>query len=179
MAIIVKNFTFSAGAVIVAAQHNSNFDTVYDEFNGSIDNDNIKAGAAIVDSKLAQITTAAKVSGAALTSLTSIPAQDVNIRGVVDVTGSSLIYNTSTGISALAIHQTGSLATGKYIMYVDNDTNPADGSGLCLRFDGCGVTNANIACAFTANTGPNGAQTTIQGWLGVVIDGTASGMPYW
>jgi hypothetical protein len=37
-------------------------------------NDHIAAGAAIIDSKLAQIATASKVSGAALTSLGNIPA---------------------------------------------------------------------------------------------------------
>lgn len=41
---------------------------------GEIVNADIAAGAAIVDTKLAQITTAGKVSGAALTSLSSIPA---------------------------------------------------------------------------------------------------------
>ena len=37
-------------------------------------NADIAAGAAIADSKLAQVTTAGKVSGAALTSLTSVPS---------------------------------------------------------------------------------------------------------
>ena len=41
---------------------------------GVIVNSDINASAAIVDTKLAQITTASKVSGAALTSLASIPA---------------------------------------------------------------------------------------------------------
>jgi len=41
---------------------------------GSITNDQISAGAAIVDTKLATISTASKVSGAALTSVNSIPA---------------------------------------------------------------------------------------------------------
>ena len=41
---------------------------------GEIVNADINASAAIVDTKLAQITTAGKVSGAALTSLSSIPA---------------------------------------------------------------------------------------------------------
>jgi len=74
MALISKPNTFSAGNTIVASEHNSNFDTIYNEFNGSISNANISNTAAIVDSKLAQITTAGKVSGAALTSLSSIPS---------------------------------------------------------------------------------------------------------
>ena len=73
MAIISIPNTFSAGAVIVAAQHNSNFSTIYSDYNGNVTNANISASAAIVDSKLNQITTAGKVSGAALTSLSSTP----------------------------------------------------------------------------------------------------------
>lgn len=74
MALINKPYTFSAGATIVAAEHNSNFDTVYNEFNGLISNANISGSAAITDSKLSQITTAGKVSGAAITLLTSVPS---------------------------------------------------------------------------------------------------------
>lgn len=74
MGIIVKPYTATAGATIVAAEENANNDTIYNEFNGNVDNDNIKAGAGIVDTKLSQISTAGKVSGAALTSLASVPA---------------------------------------------------------------------------------------------------------
>ena len=53
MGTIVKPNTFSAGNTIIASENNDNFDTIYNEFNGSIDNDNIKASAAIANSKLA------------------------------------------------------------------------------------------------------------------------------
>lgn len=52
MATITKPFTFSAGAIVVASEHNSNFDTMYSEFNGSIANANVSASAGIVESKL-------------------------------------------------------------------------------------------------------------------------------
>lgn len=74
MSIIIKTYTFSAGATIIAAEHNSNFDQLFNEINGNIDNNNIKLNASIVDSKLAQITSASKVSGAAITLLTSLPS---------------------------------------------------------------------------------------------------------
>ena len=74
MALINKPYTFSAGATIVASEHNSNFDTIYNEFNGSITNANISGAASISDSKLAQITTAGKVSGASFTLLGSTPS---------------------------------------------------------------------------------------------------------
>lgn len=73
MALISKPFTFSAGATIVASEHNSNFDTLINLVNGNIDNANIGASAAIVDTKLAAINTAGKVAGSALTTLTGIP----------------------------------------------------------------------------------------------------------
>lgn len=76
MALVTKTYTFSAGSVIVAAEHNTNFDTLYDLVNGSLDNANIKASAAIVDTKLAQITTAGKVDIGAL-SITSQTQGDV------------------------------------------------------------------------------------------------------
>lgn len=65
---------FTVGATIVASQHNSNFSVIYSDFNGNITNDNLSASAAIADTKLAQITTAGKVSGAALTSASSMPS---------------------------------------------------------------------------------------------------------
>lgn len=89
MSIINIPFTFSAGAVIVASQHNTNFSTIYSDYNGGITNANIdpsaaitysklsltggivnadvNASAAIVDSKLATISTAGKVNISALT----------------------------------------------------------------------------------------------------------------
>ena len=66
MATISKPNTFSAGAIIVASEHNENFDTIYNDYNGGITNANISASAAIVDTKLAQITTASKVNLSAL-----------------------------------------------------------------------------------------------------------------
>ena len=79
MALITKPNTFTVGATIIASEHNDNFDTVYNEFNGNINNANIKAGAGIVDTKLAQITTPSKISGAALTSISSIPSGAGNL----------------------------------------------------------------------------------------------------
>lgn len=52
MSIISIPYTFSAGAVIIASQHNSNFSTIYSDYNGNIDNTNIVANAGIIYSKL-------------------------------------------------------------------------------------------------------------------------------
>ena len=67
IAIISKPFTFTNGSIVQASEHNSNFDTIYNDYNGNITNANIASGAAIADTKLAQITTSGKVSNVALT----------------------------------------------------------------------------------------------------------------
>ena len=73
MSLISKSYTFVSGAIILASEHNANFDTLFTAINGNIDNANIGASAAIDSSKLATISVAGKVSGASLTSLTSTP----------------------------------------------------------------------------------------------------------
>src|SRR3990167_3467452 len=74
MALVTKSFTFTVGSTIIASEHNSNFDVIFNDYNGNITNANISGTAAIVDTKLNQITTASKVSGAALTALASVPS---------------------------------------------------------------------------------------------------------
>lgn len=74
MSVVTKPNTFSAGATIIASEHNDNFDTIYNDYNGNITNANIAAAAGIGDTKLAQITTAGKVHGTSLTGLASVPS---------------------------------------------------------------------------------------------------------
>jgi hypothetical protein len=64
---VSKTYTFASGASILAEEFNTNYDTLYTEFNGKIDNTNIKTGAGITDDKLATITSANKVNISALT----------------------------------------------------------------------------------------------------------------
>ena len=74
MGLISKDNEFSAGATIVASEHNDNFDTMYNAFNGNIANANISDSAAIAYSKLnltgtllnADIATDASIAGTKL-----------------------------------------------------------------------------------------------------------------
>lgn len=91
MAIIVKPYTFSAGATIVASEHNSNFDTLYSDYNGNITNANIATGASIADTKLAQITTSGKVTLGAL----SVSGQTKGDLAVYDTAWTRLAASTS------------------------------------------------------------------------------------
>ena len=90
MALITKPFTFASGATIIASEHNDNFDTLYNDYNGNITNANIAAGAGIVDTKLAQITTPDKVSTAAITD------DDIDL---AEITADGLILDESAAIS--------------------------------------------------------------------------------
>jgi hypothetical protein len=67
MALISKPNTFSAGGIVIASEHNENFDTLYNEINGQLSDANISASANIADTKLGSITTAGKVAFSAFT----------------------------------------------------------------------------------------------------------------
>lgn len=58
MGSITRPYTYTPGNTITAAQNESNETTIYNEFNGNIDNANIKSAAAIVESKIAFDTSA-------------------------------------------------------------------------------------------------------------------------
>lgn len=70
-ATIVKGYTFGSTELVTSAKLHSLVDSA--TISGIV-NAEISASAAIADSKLATISTAGKVSGAALTSLANIPA---------------------------------------------------------------------------------------------------------
>jgi hypothetical protein len=75
MALITKPHTFAASAVIVASEHNSNFDTIYNDYNGNITNANCSNSMALVDTKLDEIKTANKVNITAVGSLAGLTAK--------------------------------------------------------------------------------------------------------
>ena len=164
MATISKPFTFTVGATIIASEHNSNFDTIYNEFNGSIDNSNIKASAAIVDTKLAQIATVSKVSGAALTSLTSIPS------------GAGIIPIINIGAASWTNYAATSTVTG-WSSFTDKVINyKVIGNTVFAMFFIAGTSNA-VTVSFTL---PYSAVATTQfyGALGTTQDnGTTKTTP--
>ena len=72
MSQVSKQFTFSAGEVITANEHNSNFDDIYDEFNGNISNTNISNSAAISGSKINPAFGSQDITGKNITITTTI-----------------------------------------------------------------------------------------------------------
>ena len=131
MASITKQNTFSAGATIVASEHNSNFDTIYDDFNTNITNVNISASAAIVDTKLAQLTTASKVNLSALV-ITSQAAGDI-----IYASSATALTRLAAGSSGQFLQSAGTAApawsTAGKVLQVINVTTATSGSGT-LRY---------------------------------------------
>jgi hypothetical protein len=94
---ISKDFTFSAGATIIASEHNTNFDSLYNLVNGQIEDINIASGAAIANSKLnlASIGQDITHTGTAIFTGTVSTQGDTNIGNGAD----SLVINCSSGIT--------------------------------------------------------------------------------
>lgn len=67
MGLVTRQWTYSAGAIIIASQHNDNENTLYNVVNGNLNTDNLSASAGIVDTQLATISTTGKVNISALT----------------------------------------------------------------------------------------------------------------
>ncbi len=103
MATISKPTTFSSGATIFASEHNNNFDTMYNDYNGNITNVNIATGAAIVASKL-DMTASGPIgstspSTGAFTTLTASGATTLNGNTTIGNGADTLTINSSTGIT--------------------------------------------------------------------------------
>lgn len=110
MALIQKPVTFAAGAAILASEHNSNFDIIYNDYNGNVDNDNIVATAGIAGSKIDP-------------AFVSSGNDDV-------VT----IDNNGTG-QGLVVQQDGVLAASKYALYVESDAAQVNASLIFFQQD--------------------------------------------
>ena len=135
MAIKSKPFTFSSGGTIIAAEHNSNLDTIYGEFNGNIENANIKANAAIVGTKIDSSTIGAiggtSPSGATFTNL--VITTSFNYSGTNQ---GDLLFDNGTIITKL----TAPNASGKFLQTGGTDNNPAWATtGFTYRTGGSGT----------------------------------------
>ena len=108
MATITKTYEFVDATTAEAAEVNTNFDTIYNEFNGSIDNANVKAAAAIAGSKLnltsgtgaitatgaVAITGATAITGALSVSTTLTQTGAASLASTLAVTGKSTFAAT-------------------------------------------------------------------------------------
>lgn len=149
MATITKPNTFSAGAVIVASEHNDCFDTIYNDYNGNITNANVSASAAIVDTKLATIATASKVNLTALGTASQAGGDVISYNGSawVRVAASTSRYRVlmSMGSTSAASFQQINLASASAItgaLPLANGGSGGTGNNIIkgwAKFDGTGT----------------------------------------
>lgn len=70
-ALIARLTTWTEGSELSHTNLNAEFDNIHDEINGALNNANLSASAAIVDTKLATISTSGKVADTALSESAS------------------------------------------------------------------------------------------------------------
>ena len=155
MSTITKPNTLVTGATITAAEHNDNYDTIYNDYNGNITNVNLSATAGIVDTKLAQITTASKVHGSSLTGLASIntstagrvPTASINTDTLIAIDALKLC-SIDTSNTAVASKIPVTNASGLLTSFV---TKAALGIDSGVASVGDAGTTVNFNFTFTAN----------------------------
>lgn len=152
MATVTKPTTFTSGTTIVASEVNDDFDTIYNEFNGNVDNANLKAAAAIAYSKLAltgailaaDLTSGiAPALGAATTVDMGTGAGDAKVVGVanVNVTAAGTGANTTeTDLISYSLPANSLSANGKAVrIYAWGTTTAAAANRLVKLYFGAGT----------------------------------------
>lgn len=178
MATITKPYTFTSGAIIYAAEHNDNFDTIYTDYNGNITNANISASAAITYSKLsltggivnADINAAAAI---AYSKLTGVAASGAN-SDITALTGLSTPLGAAYGGTGVANNAAATLTrSGNHALTITT-TNT---TGVTLPTTGTLATLAGAESLTNKKLGSlttNGLVTTssADGTLSVTVPGT-------
>lgn len=115
---------FGASSTAKSSEVNTDFDTAYSEINGNIDNDNIKAAAAIANSKL---------------NLSSI-SQNVLISGTTQITGTFTCANlnstgilTSASLTCAALKLTSAQVLPITSILDEDDMNSNTTAALCTQ----------------------------------------------
>lgn len=93
MALITRTYDFVDGTVAEADEVDTDFNTIYDEFNGSIDGDNISSTASLTLASLATDTIAEKTSATGVTIDGIILKDDLDTSGIVGKTETQTLTN--------------------------------------------------------------------------------------
>jgi hypothetical protein len=145
MATVTRPNNYVDGATTSAAEANSNETTLYNLVNGALDTENLSASAGIKATQMATIATAGKVSGAALTSIDSIPAG----AGVIPI--ANLATGTPDGTQfirddgTLVVPGSASAPTGTITMWGGAIASPPAGWLIC---NGAAVSQAVYAALY-------------------------------
>lgn len=165
MTLIIKQHTFSPGGTILSAEHNTNYDTIYDDYNGNITNANIASGAAITDDKLAQITSSSKIAASAMNLLYPVGTVYIN---ATDSTNPGTLFGFGTWVA---------WGVGKAIVGIDTgdtDFDTAEETGGAKTHQ---LTQAELPSANLTASVPFGSFSTSAGagqslWSGGDDNGT-------
>jgi len=124
MAQITRPNSYAANTTIKSSEVNDDLDTIYNEFNGNIDNNNIKAAAAITNTKISgtaiisnptdnQLITAATAAKKPL-ELQELASQTAAPFGILDSTGTK-VFEFSTATSSKRLLRFGSQTNTNYV----------------------------------------------------------------
>lgn len=150
MGVVTRPNTYTTGNTITAAENEANETTIYNEFNGNIDNANIKSSAAIVESKIAFNTASGHSHDG--TDSKAIP------KGFVFTLTGTLATGTSLAPALIA---TGGLTIAKVYAYCK--TAPTGASVIIdINKNGTSIWNSNQAnrVAITAGLTTPATQTS-------------------
>src|SRR3990167_5721731 len=137
MASITKPNTFTAGTIIVASEHNANFDTIYNDYNGNITNANVSSSAGIANSKLNLASIAQAIALAGGLSMTTSLFKQAKGADVASAAGAITLGDDGnffdiTGtlaITSITIKTAGTVVTLQF----DSTATLTDGSNLSLN----------------------------------------------
>ena len=176
MATITKNFTFSAGATIVAADHNSNFDTIYNDYNGNITNANISASAAIVASKLS-LATIAQTMAMSSVAINWAKGSDIASATTTDIGAMSGNYGDVTGTTTITGLGTVQAGTFRVVRFTGALTLTHNATSLLLPNNASNITTAaNDTAGFVSLASGNWKCVWYQKYNGQALAvGTATG----
>jgi len=167
-------FITSSGIILSTAQLGDQVVATADLQDQAVTNAKVNNSAAIVDTKLAQITTASKVSGAALTSLSSVPAGAGVIPAANIPQGFAELANVSAGGASPTL-ASGTFAAKQYLRILINLVDVAAGSELRVRFNG---DSTAIYSKFQVLNGGAGAGTNAASGLEVESNGGTFDYPF-
>ena len=146
MGLITKPYTFSNGATIIASEHNSNFDTLYNLVNGGLDTANLSATALIALSQISW-------------------SQAITMTGVITMSGASIKFSKGADVASAAgtitlgddgnmfditgtaaITSITAKAAGTFVMLqFDSTATLTDGSNLYLNGNFTGATGSTLS----------------------------------
>lgn len=192
MSTIVKPYTFASGALIVASEHNSNFDTIYTDHNGGITNANISASAAISITKLSGV--AASGANSDITSLTGLTTPLAPTKGgtgvaqasassTLTISGAFATTLTVTGTTGVTLPTSGTLLASGGALGTPSSGTLTNCTGLPVAgitastSTALGVGSIELGHATDTTIARSGAGAiTVEG-VQVILSGAALGTP--